>query len=127
MFCHIVHYFCVNAFDCFELALLVNVLKFQLSFNFFLYKFQLYLLLFFAFIIFNYWEKFAPKLWFFLLQFFPEYFIQSCISILFKDGKSMSYPPRNRNKELDTHISFINNKNIANEKSNKKSNFSPKE
>ena len=33
-------------------------------------------------------------------------------------GKSMSYPPRNRNKELDIHISFINNKNIANEKSN---------
>ena len=42
-------------------------------------------------------------------------------------GKSMFYPPRNRNKELETHISFINNIDIANEKSNKKSNFSPKE
>ena len=41
-------------------------------------------------------------------------------------GKSMFYPPRNRNKELETHISFINNIDIANEKSNK-SNFSPKE
>ena len=39
----------------------------------------------------------------------------------------MFYPPRNRNKELETHISFINNIDIANEKSNKKSNFSPKE
>ena len=36
MFCHIVRYFCVNFFDCFELPLLLNVLKFQLSFNFFL-------------------------------------------------------------------------------------------
>ena len=42
-------------------------------------------------------------------------------------GKSMFNPPRNRNKELETHISFINNIDIANEKSNKKSNFSPKE
>ena len=42
-------------------------------------------------------------------------------------GKSMFYPPRNRNKELETHISVINNIDIANEKSNKKSNFSPKE
>ena len=42
-------------------------------------------------------------------------------------GKSMFYPPRNRNKELETHISFIHNIDIANEKSNKKSNFSPKE
>ena len=42
-------------------------------------------------------------------------------------GKSMFYPLRNRNKELETHISFINNIDIANEKSNKKSNFSPKE
>ena len=25
-------------------------------------------------------------------------------------GKSMFYPPRNRNKELETHISFINNR-----------------
>ena len=40
--------------------------------------------------------------------------------------KSNFYPPRNRNKELETHISFINNIDIANEKSNKKSNFSPK-
>ena len=42
-------------------------------------------------------------------------------------GKSMFYPPRNRNKELETHISFINNIDISNEKSKKKSNFSPKE
>ena len=39
----------------------------------------------------------------------------------------MFYPPRNRNKELETHISFINNIDIANDKSNKKSIFSPKE
>ena len=39
----------------------------------------------------------------------------------------MFYPPRNRNKEIETHISFINSIDIANEKSNKKSNFSPKE
>ena len=39
----------------------------------------------------------------------------------------MFYPPRNRNKELETHISFINNIDIANEKSNKKSNFSSEE
>ena len=39
----------------------------------------------------------------------------------------MFYPPKNRNKELETHISLINNIDIANEKSNKKSNFSPKE
>ena len=42
-------------------------------------------------------------------------------------GKSMFYPAWNRNKELETHISFTNNKDIANEKSNKKNNFSPKE
>ena len=42
-------------------------------------------------------------------------------------GKSMFFPPRNRNKELETHISFINDIDIANEKSNKESNFSPKE
>ena len=42
-------------------------------------------------------------------------------------GKSMFDPARNRNKELETHISFINNIDIANEKSNKKGNFSPKE
>ena len=42
-------------------------------------------------------------------------------------GKSIFYPPENRNKERETHISFINNIDIANEKSNKKSNFSPKE
>ena len=42
-------------------------------------------------------------------------------------GKPIFYPPRNRNKELETHISFTNNINIMNEKSNKKSNFSPKE
>ena len=41
--------------------------------------------------------------------------------------KSNFFPPRNRNKELDTHISFINNIDITNKKSNKKSNFSPKE
>ena len=35
-------------------------------------------------------------------------------------GKSMFYPPRNRNKELETHISFINNLDISNEKSKKK-------
>ena len=39
----------------------------------------------------------------------------------------MFYPAWNRNKELETHISFTNNKDIANEKSNKKNNFSPKE
>ena len=43
-------------------------------------------------------------------------------------GKSTFYPPRNRNnKELETHINFIINIDITNEKSNKKSNFSPKE
>ena len=41
--------------------------------------------------------------------------------------KSMFYPPRNTNKELETYISFVNDIDIANEKSNKKSNFSPKE
>ena len=59
MCCHMVRYFCVNVFDCFALPLLVNILKFQLSFNFFLCKFQLYLLSFFAFTVFNNWEKFA--------------------------------------------------------------------
>ena len=39
----------------------------------------------------------------------------------------MFYPVRNGNKELETHISFINNIDIANENSNKKSNFSSKE
>ena len=39
----------------------------------------------------------------------------------------MFYPPRNRNKELETHISFINNINTDNEKSNKKRNFLPNE
>ena len=34
---------------------------------------------------------------------------------------------RGSNKELETHISFINNIDITNEKSNKKSNSSPKE
>ena len=42
-------------------------------------------------------------------------------------GKSIFYAPRNRNKELETHISFINNIDFINEKSNKKSNLSPKE
>ena len=42
-------------------------------------------------------------------------------------GKSNFYPPRNRNKELETYISFVNNIDITNEKSNKKNNFSPKE
>ena len=42
-------------------------------------------------------------------------------------GKSMFYPPRNRDKELATHISFVNNIDIRNEKSNKKCNFSSKE
>ena len=42
-------------------------------------------------------------------------------------GKSIFFPPRNRNEELETHISFINDIDIANEKSNKESNFSPKE
>ena len=35
----------------------------------------------------------------------------------------MFYPPRNRNKEIETHISFISSIDIANEKSNKKRNF----
>ena len=39
----------------------------------------------------------------------------------------MFYPPRNRNKEIKTHISFINSIDIANEKSNKKRKISPKE
>ena len=39
----------------------------------------------------------------------------------------MFYPPRNRNKELQTRISFIKNLDISNEKFKKKSNFSPKE
>ena len=30
-------------------------------------------------------------------------------------GKSIFYPPRNRNKELETHISFINNIDITND------------
>ena len=42
-------------------------------------------------------------------------------------GKSMFYPSRNRNKELQTRITFINKLDISNEKSKKKSNFSPKE
>ena len=42
-------------------------------------------------------------------------------------GKSIFYPPENWNKERETHIDFINNIDIANGKSNKKSNFSPKE
>ena len=42
-------------------------------------------------------------------------------------GKSIFYPPKNRNEERETHINFINNIDIGNEKSNKKSNFSPKE
>ena len=43
-------------------------------------------------------------------------------------GKPNFYPPRNRSKELEKHISFINNIDTANEKSiKKKSNFSPKE
>ena len=42
-------------------------------------------------------------------------------------GKSIFFPPRNRNKELEIHISFINDIDIANEKSNKENNFSPKE
>ena len=42
-------------------------------------------------------------------------------------GKSVIYSSRNRNKKLETHISFVNNLDITNEKSNKKSNFSPKE
>ena len=40
--------------------------------------------------------------------------------------KSNFFPPRNRT-ELETHISLINNIDIANKKSNKKSNFSTKE
>ena len=42
-------------------------------------------------------------------------------------GKSIFYSPKNRNEERETHINFINNIDIGNEKSNKKSNFSPKE
>ena len=42
-------------------------------------------------------------------------------------GQSIFYPPRNRNKELQTYINFINDTDITNEKSNKKSNFSSKE
>ena len=42
-------------------------------------------------------------------------------------GKSIFYPPENWNKERETHTDFINNIDIANGKSNKKSNFSPKE
>ena len=41
-------------------------------------------------------------------------------------GKSNFYPPRNRIKELEKHISFKNNIDITDEKSNKKSNFPPK-
>ena len=36
--------------------------------------------------------------------------------------KSMFYPPKNKNKELETHINFINNIDIASKKYNKKSN-----
>ena len=36
-------------------------------------------------------------------------------------------PAQNRNNGLERHISFMNNIDIANEKFNKKSNFSPKE
>ena len=42
-------------------------------------------------------------------------------------GKSNFYLPRNRNKEFESYISFINNIDTTNEKSNRKSNFSPKE
>ena len=42
-------------------------------------------------------------------------------------GKSNFYPPRTRNKELETHIRFIYKLDIANKKSSKKSNFSAKE
>ena len=42
-------------------------------------------------------------------------------------GKSNFYHPRKTSKELETYVSFINNIDITNEKSNKKSNFSPKE
>ena len=42
-------------------------------------------------------------------------------------GNSNFYPPRNRNKELETHIRFMYNIDITNEKSNKNSYFSPKE
>ena len=42
-------------------------------------------------------------------------------------GKSNLYSPRNSNNKLEIRISFINNIDITNEKSNKKSNFAPKE
>ena len=42
-------------------------------------------------------------------------------------GKSNFYHPRNRKMELETHISFISNIGITNEKSNKKSIFLPEE
>ena len=41
-------------------------------------------------------------------------------------GKSNCYPPKNRNKEIETNFSFINNIAITNEKSNKNSNFPAK-
>ena len=42
-------------------------------------------------------------------------------------GKSNLYSPRNSNNKLEIRISFINNIDITNEKSNQKSNFAPKE
>ena len=42
-------------------------------------------------------------------------------------GKSNLYSPRNSNNKFEIRISFINNIDITNEKSNKKSNFAPKE
>ena len=42
-------------------------------------------------------------------------------------GKSNLYSPRNSNNKFEIRISFINNIDITNEKSNKKSNFAPNE
>ena len=45
---------------------------------------------------------------------------------LVKDTSNF-YHPSDRKTELESHISFINNIDITNKKSNKKSNFLPKE
>ena len=63
-----------------------NILRFELCCNFFLRKFQLYLLFFFVFIVFDNYKKLAQNLRLFLLQCFIEYFIQSGIYMLFKEN-----------------------------------------
>ena len=53
-------------------------------------------------------------------------FYQLTIQIGLVKREANFYPPKNKSKELETNISFINNIDIANQKSNKTGNFSPK-